>query len=153
MVNPQNESWILFTILLKSLYRGSLYQGLNVLFRSFFESQWTTYDDSHWQVSSDWSNNKGSWKDSDGNTIAKPSFTNWFLIGVKSVHSNSKEDRKFKFFYARTTKYILANCKTTSTSSYGSTLAVPSQLESLNWGKKYLIRLINFGQEKIQHSC
>ena len=126
---------------------------LCVLFRSFFESQWTTYDDSHWKVSSDWSNNKGSWKDSDGNGIAKPSFTNWFLIGVKSVHSNSKEDRKFKFFYAKTTKYILSNCKTTSTSSYGSTLAVPSQLESLNWGKKYSFILINFGQEKIQHSC
>ena len=111
---------------------------LKLLFRSFFESDWTTYD-KYWKVSTIWSNKKGAWKDSNNNGIAKPSFTNWFLIGVKSVHSGSKEDRKFKFFYARTTKYILANCKTTSSSSYGSKLAVPSQLESLNWGKKYLV--------------
>ena len=108
---------------------------LCVLFRSFFESHWTTYD-LYWNVQTLWSTNKGAWKDSNGNAITtRPSFTNWFLIGVESVHANNKEDRNFKFFYAKTTKYVLSNCKTTSTSSYGSTLTVPSQLESLNWGK------------------
>ena len=31
LVNPQNGSWVLFTILQNSLYWGSLYQGLSVL--------------------------------------------------------------------------------------------------------------------------
>ena len=121
-----------------------------VLFRSFFESYNTPYDDYWAVVYTLWLNNKGEWVDSEGNAITqRPSFTNWFLIGVNSTHSNHYEDREFKFFYAKTTKYVLANCKTTSRSSYGSTLTVPSQLESLNWGKKYLI---NFDQGKIQHS-
>ena len=111
---------------------------LFVHFRSFFESDYTALDN-YWAVSTQWLNNKGSWVDSEGSAITqRPSFTNWFLIGVKSWHHNNYEDREFKFFYAKTTKYVLANCKSTSSSSYGSTLTVPSQLESLNWGKKIL---------------
>ena len=34
LVNPENGSWVLFTISRNSLYRGSLYQGLSV--RIFF---------------------------------------------------------------------------------------------------------------------
>ena len=99
------------------------------------ESHWTALDDNYWKVSTDWAATKGAWTDSDGNAISKQAMTNWFLIGVKSEHNNGKEDRKFKFFYARSTKYILTNCKTTSVSTYGATLEVPSQIESLNWGK------------------
>ena len=32
LVNPQNGSWVLFTISQNSLYRGSLYRGLSVLY-------------------------------------------------------------------------------------------------------------------------
>ena len=32
LVNPQNGSWILFTISRNSLFQGSLYRGLSVLF-------------------------------------------------------------------------------------------------------------------------
>ena len=31
LINPQNGSWVLFTILRNSLYRGSLYRDLSVL--------------------------------------------------------------------------------------------------------------------------
>ena len=38
-VNPQNGSWVLFTLLRNSLYWGLLYRGLSVyiFFRSFFK--------------------------------------------------------------------------------------------------------------------
>ena len=113
---------------------------MGVLFRSFFSSDWTKLDGSQWSVQSMWSNKKGKWTNSDGNEIGKPSFGNWFLIGVKSQHYNNKEDRKFQFFYAKSTMYSLGDCKTTSVSSYGQKLEVPNSGESLNWGKEYLGR-------------
>ena len=37
LVNPQNRSWVLFTITRNSLHRGSLYQGLSVLtFKTYY---------------------------------------------------------------------------------------------------------------------
>ena len=34
LVNPQNGSWVLFTISQNSLYQGSLYRGLSVLLKA-----------------------------------------------------------------------------------------------------------------------
>ena len=38
LVNPQNGSWVLFTISQNSLYRGSLYQGLSVVLQNTYNT-------------------------------------------------------------------------------------------------------------------
>ena len=110
-----------------------------VLFRSFYESPWTAFDASYWTVKDDfWTNSLGTWTDSNGTEIDRPGtyFLNWFLIGVKSKHDGDTEDRKFKFFYVKSTNYIIRNCVDGSISTYEQdTLEVPSSGQSLNWGK------------------
>ena len=42
-----------------------------------------------------------------------PDYAQWILVGMKSIHDNSKEDRKFKFYYTELDNniYKLTNCR------------------------------------------
>ena len=88
---------------------------------------------------------------------------NWFLRGVKSWHDNGKEDRKFKFYYARSSNYRLGNCrkthvdKSTALVEYNKNkrgkLEVPDSGKA-NWGKNnyyYLLRKID--QRSVRLLC
>ena len=61
----------------------------------------------------------------------------FFLIGMKSTHSNSKEDRKFQFFYAKTNMLEIGDCHmpTDWQNSLDGELKIPNAFQSLNWGE------------------
>ena len=59
----------------------------------------------------------------------------FFLIGMQSVHSGDKEDRKFKFYYAKSSLFELGNCHFAAENSYDKMHEIPNSLQSLNWGK------------------
>ena len=46
LVNPQNGSWVLFTILQNSLYQGSLYLGLSVPTTNVLDFKMTVFRNS-----------------------------------------------------------------------------------------------------------
>ena len=147
---------------------------MSVLFlRTLFTSDETTYDKEFhvnpWYTATH-GGVKGKWEYSNGNGFnlncmdcQDEEVMNWFLRGVKSWHDNGKEDRKFKFYYARSSNYRLGNCrkthvdKSTALVEYNKNkrgkLEVPDSGKA-NWGKNnyyYLLRKID--QRSVRLLC
>ena len=102
------------------LFNSILY--VNILLRTFFETIQTIFDQ-NFNTTTMWNANIGLWTNSDGHYITKDyagSWDNSFLIGVWSKHSNSTEDRVFKFYYARSSSYDLGNCYSTNPNTGGA---------------------------------
>ena len=61
--------------------------------------------------------------------------SNYFLIGVESTFDHLV--RRFRLFWASSTKYRLEGCTWLTQSEYSETLQVPNSGLQPTWGKKY----------------
>ena len=119
--------------------------NIHIHFRSFFASDWTTFDGAFklepWYTAY-YPLVKGKRRHSDNSDFhldcancQDASVMNWILYGVESVHEGKHEDRKFKFLYARSTKFNLVNCHWSEVSMLRAKIEVPDSGQKAYWGK------------------